>query len=115
MTVLFYALSVEIAQRLLDAGAHIDVVDNESRACVQWHLQVGHSDIADMLVAHGGKREPHWQLGQSAAKIEENEREILWEKLRRTNRQELEDLKIARAVDYGCILPVRSIAIQPVR
>lgn len=111
-TPLFYATSVEAAKQLIAAGARVDdAVDDKGRTCVEWHLECGKADIADLLVQHGARRDPAWRLGPTKAEAEALDREELREELRTTNPQGLAEIELGWAVDYGHVLPVRNLSI----
>jgi ankyrin repeat protein len=111
-TPLFHVASVAVAKLLLDSGARVDLVDDQGRTCVEYHLEYGREDIVDLLVKHGAKRDPRWELGLNEAQTMERGREVLHEYFRTEVPERLKEYELSLEVDYGSVLPVRGIPIE---
>jgi hypothetical protein len=114
-TALFDVRSVVVAQQLLAAGARVEVLDNEGRSCVQRHLERGRIDIVNLLVEHGAKRDPEWELGLTEEQVRARGAEFLHTRLRDIDPNAADKYELGQSINYGCVLPIKRIPIPQSR
>ena len=114
-TPLFHAQSVEVAKALIDAGADVNAINDSGMTCLDVHLfhcrnaMTFDREIAivRLLLEHGAQH--------NEPLVEEpppNAETILSDSATHGNAAAarlLESFAVADAVDFGCVLPVRSL------
>jgi hypothetical protein len=110
-TPLFTCRSVEIARRLLAAGASPDVCDQEGMALIEHHAIHGRVDLVDILnmAAENPMREV--RVGLSEQEIRQRGREALRSHFSTHDPAHLTEMELMNATDYGYVLPVRRLPI----
>jgi len=108
-TPLFRARSVEVADALIRAGADVNAVDDNGDSCLAVHFAEGRSDIVRLLVESGAalKYGPRGVVGDRQI---DGEKAILEFFESTGNTKGREEWMISKSVDYGSVLPVKSLA-----
>ena len=110
---IFFASSVVMARLLVSAGARLNEVDDEGRSAAQYHLEHGREQIASALVECGAKRDSRWKRGMTEELVIAEGKRSLRDYLKATDIRALQDFDLAESVDFGCVLPLRSVVIRP--
>jgi Ankyrin repeats (3 copies) len=112
---IFSARSTNVAQRLIDAGARLDVEDDGGSTPVRYHLEHGRIEIANLLVRCGAEPEPGAPLGLDEKETMEKGAVAFRDYLRETDVRQLREWDMRTGTDFGCVLPVKDIRIQAAR
>ncbi len=111
-TPLFYAVSVEFAKLLIEAGADVHVVNDVGRSCVQHHYEKGRMGIVKLLVSAGAELDAPLDepLDEPWEQPAEDGLDVLMDLLDKGHFGEAADeIRIAASVDFGYVLPVRVV------
>ena len=109
-TPLMCAQSVEVAKALIEAGADINAIDDKGidpMSCLDSHFFMGHKGIVRLLVEHGAR-----SAGELPDIVQRDGATVIKEMAESGNPDAVEAeklLEISNSVDFGCVLPVRSI------
>jgi ankyrin repeat protein len=109
---IFSAESVGVAKRLLDAGARVDLIDEEGNTCVDVLMEYGQVEIVNLLVRHGASKDPTAQYGLNEEQTRRKGSEVIREHLGATDPAGLAGYELRASVDFGCVLPVRLIPVE---
>lgn len=111
-TPLFFASSVEVAKLLLDAGARFDLVDDQGQSCVERLMDHGQVEVVQLLVQHGARLPRGARFGLNEEQTRAKGQEVIRKHLQSNNPDALSDFEQMQTVDYGCVLPVKSIQVE---
>jgi ankyrin repeat protein len=103
--------STGVARRLLAAGARTNVRNHNGMTLLKHQATRGRADLVEILNEAGGKRERKLAIGPSEEEIRWRGLEVLRRHYRDHDPAHLAEIELMHAVDYGCVLPVRSLPL----
>jgi ankyrin repeat protein len=112
-TPIFAARSRLAAKMLIDAGANLSLLDDNGQNCVQVQIQRGQIDVAKFLNEQlAAMNFPTESIPNDSQPAIDGGAEILKYLESTGNHGGLAILRSALSVDYGSVLPVRSLPFQ---
>lgn len=104
--VLFTVESVNVATKLIESGASLKIRDDQRNTCADWHNNHGRLDLVACFVEHGASV-PSQLAGLTEQEVIERGKQVIQD-LYETD-PELASILEGDSVDYGYVLPVKSL------